>query len=258
MTPTRIAVYTCITGGYDELTPVLVATPGVEYICFSDVPVSAPAPWQVRVLSLPGLNAKDKNRYVKMHPAHVLPDHDVTVYIDGSIQVVGNLEPLLQTVLASTETMFLYEHYLRRCIYEEAEACAHGAVEWIWRIAAQMRKYRKEGFPANRGLFEAGVLICKKDPAAIALMEQWWREYRAGAKRDQLSLTPVAWREGFHLGSLGQSDARFEHRYFKYRLRPTRGRLLRFLRLCVNRGIAAAFSYEWLFGIEHEIGRNAP
>ena len=74
---------------------------------------------------------------------------------------------------------------------------------------------RAAGFPEHCGLFEAGVILRKHVPQTLRLMEAWWQAYLHGARRDQLSLPFVAWREGVSIASLGPSDPRFSQLHFK-------------------------------------------
>jgi len=249
MAPLKIAVYTCITQGYDSLKIPLSVDKRLAYFCFTDTPHSVMPPWEFRHIDLKGLSPKDQNRYIKMHPHEFLPGYDVTVYVDGNIQIVGDLYELICTLLNAPEDIFIYKHLLRNCVFAEAAACAHYSHDWLWTIAAQMRRYSSECYPVGNGLFEANVLIRKNTDSIRRLMDTWWCEYRSGAKRDQLSLPYVAWRLGIPLGSLGESDPRFGHRYFRSVDHPTRRSLKLIIRKHINRSIASLVSYEKLFGL---------
>lgn len=245
----KIAVYTCITDNYDKLTAPENVDCRLDYYYFTDNSESLTTPWILKPIDLQHLNAKDQNRYIKMYPHKVLPDYDVTVYVDGYIQIVGDLYALICTALKSPEDIFLYKHLQRNCIFAEAAVCAHYSHDWIWIIASQMRRYRTEGYPVDNGLFEANVIIRKNTDRMRCLMDMWWGEYCLGAKRDQLSLPLVAWRLGIPLGSLGESDPRVAQRYFRLVNHPKRRSLKVTVRKYMNRSIASLASYEKLFGL---------
>lgn len=247
--PLKIAVYTCITQGYDPLNIPLSVDARLAYFCFTDTPESMAPPWEPRLITLPGLSQKDQNRYIKMHPHEFLPEYDVTIYVDGNIQIVGDLYELVCTALSSPEDIFLYGHPNRNCVYAEGAACSHIAHERIWHIAAQMRRYRKAGYPIENGLFEASVIISKNTPSMRRFMAEWWREYRTGAKRDQLALPFVAWQLGIPLGSFGESDPRFGNRYFRRLPHPVKPSLKLLVQKAINRFIASVVTYERLFGL---------
>ena len=245
----NIAVYSCITRGYDTLKTPLFTDDRISYFCFTDNPAIVTPPWVFRTIDLEELSPKDQNRYIKMHPHEFLPGYDITVYVDGSIQIVGDLYALVCKAINLPEDMFLYEHPYRKCAFAEAAACIHYAHDWIWTIAAQMNRYRKEGYPINYGLFEANVMIRKNTAVMQSLMHEWWYEYRSGSKRDQLSLPYMAWRSGVLLGSLGESDPRFGHQHFLLVKRVTEPSLKLIIRKHINRSIAFIASYEKLFGL---------
>lgn len=246
---TKIAVYTCITDNYDKLAPPENADPRLDYYYFTDNSAGLVAPWALKSIDLRHLSAKDQNRYIKMHPHVCLPDYDVTVYVDGYIQIVGDLHELICAALKSPEDVFLYKHLQRNCVFTEAAACAHYSHGWIWTIAAQMRKYSAEGYPVNNGLFEANVIVRKNTARMRRLMDMWWSEYCSGTKRDQLSLPVAAWRLGIPLGSLGESDPRLGQRYFRLVRHLKRPGPELIAQKYINRFIASLASYQKLFGL---------
>ena len=246
---TKIAVYTCITDNYDKLVSPANVDRRLDYFYFTDDPATLAPPWILKPIDLRHLSAKDQNRYVKMFPHKCLPEYDVTVYVDGYIRIVGDLHALIRESLKSPEDIFLYRHLQRNCVFAEAAACSHYSNDWIWTLASQMRKYSREGYPVDNGLFEANVIIRKNTARMHRLMDTWWDEYRSGAKRDQLSLPVAAWRLGIPLGSLGESDPRLGQRYFRLVSHLKRRSLKSIARKYVNRSIASFATYQKLFGL---------
>jgi hypothetical protein len=214
---TRIALYTCVTGGYDHVLPPASTDPRISYHAWSDRPDTLPAPWQAHLANIPGLDAKDTNRYIKMHP-HLLPelaDVDVSIYIDGSIHVIGDVHGLVTQCLDQAAEMFIYDHPFRRCAYDEAAACAGFGHAHLLTLKRQFERYRASGFPRQAGLYECNVLIRRHSPTVARTMDLWWNEYRQFAKRDQLSITWAAWTAGLAIASLGPSDPRHAQRVFQ-------------------------------------------
>jgi hypothetical protein len=215
----RVALYTCVTGRYDALEPPAAIDPRLGYYCFTDDPKSVPPPWKVHPIVLAGRSSRDRNRYVKMHPHRLDPlvDYDVTVYVDGNMNVVGDVYELVEACMRDGAELFAYDHPFRTCLYEEGAACAAFGHDSIATISAQMQRYEQAGFPRGGGLYECGVLIRRQTPAVAALMEDWWDEYRQGAKRDQLAFPFLLWKHRIRFRSLGPSDPRFINKYFKLR-----------------------------------------
>jgi len=251
----RIAVYTCITGGYDPLRPPAYVDGRLDYYYFGESASEAVEPWKFRPVGLPHLEARERNRYVKMHPHKVLPEYDVTLYIDGSIRIVGDVHEMVTEALKRGGDIYLYDHLERDCIYSEASICAHNSYEWIWSIARQMRRYSREGYPPNNGLFEGGVILRRNTERARNIMECWWEEYRRGAKRDQLSLTYVLWKLGCSVTSLGVSDHRRNHRYFVFENHDHRITSSLLARVLVNRLVEAVVPYDRLFSTRRLVGK---
>ena len=245
----RIAVYTCITDAYDPLYPPAYVDQRLDYFCFSESPSNVVEPWKFKCIDLQHLNAKDQSRYIKMHPHKVLPEYDVTLYIDGSIQIVGDIYEMVIKALKLEGDIFLYDHHERNCIYSEAAVCAHLGHDWIWTIAMQMRRYRQDGYPVNNGLYETGVMLRRNTDEVSKIMEYWWLEYYRGVKRDQLSLTYVSWKLGVSISSIGKNDHRLTHRYFifAYHSRTLRQKMLFCFKKYINRLVAAVVPYNRLF-----------
>ncbi|NOR69647.1 MAG: DUF616 domain-containing protein [Methylomarinum sp.] len=189
----------------------------IDYYFFSDDEKNVSSPWIYKRPPDLGLNHKDTNRYVKIHPHLIEPlsEYDLTIYIDGSINIVGDVYEFASDVASKEGDLFFFEHCQRSCVYDEAYNCAFRGLESPFVIGRQLLKYRRNKFPANYGLFEANIIVRKKSQKLSDFMELWWNEYCTGPKRDQLSLTYLAWKENFHISSLGRSDLRFTHHYFK-------------------------------------------
>jgi hypothetical protein len=216
---TRIAVYTCVTGGYDHIAPPTERDPRLAYHAWSDHPETVPAPWTAHRIDIAGLGKKDQNRHAKMHP-HLLPElagFDASVYVDGSIDIIGDVHALVSDALqAHPETdLFLYTHPFRDCAYDEARACASFGHAHVLTLQRQMSRYRREGLPAHCGLYECNVLIRRHTPMLARAMDIWWQEYRQYAKRDQLAISWVIWSSGLRITSLGASDPRNAQRFFR-------------------------------------------
>jgi hypothetical protein len=211
-------------------------TEGVDYICLVDDLALPALGWDVRLMPQPGLPPASRCRWAKFHPHHVFPRHTASIYVDGNIEIIGDLAPLLRILVCHPIAM--YEHPFRRCSYAEAIECELIGFDKPERICQQFERYRVAGFPRDLGLFEANVILrTHRDPALMRAMDRWWAEWQSGVKRDQLSLTYALWREGLAAKSLGPNDARSIHEYFRYHphLGPAKGSVLRRLRGLTNR-----------------------
>jgi hypothetical protein len=211
----KVVVYTCITNGYDDVSPPGVSTQGVDYLCFNDGSIKVPPPWQDVKID-PTYSGKDANRFIKIlpHLNNLLKYYDLTIYIDGAIVIAGDLTPLIQQVQCAEGQTFMYEHPVRNCIYLEAISCVANMQAPLAETSRLLARYRKEGMPEAFGLFEAGVIIRKAGSEFERLLVSWWQAYLDGVGRDQLALMYSSWKTGVAINSLGRADHRFEQRFF--------------------------------------------
>ena len=200
----RIAVFTCITGGYDKLTKPLVIEKKCDYFLITDVqedvkiendeyytriPVSNVVP---KILKTP----KAKNRYCKMHGFEIFKDYDYSVYIDGSLQIVGRMEELVNKVGK-------YGIAFHRFPYGE-DVYAHAMnLVFASRIKKEdacyeMQRLSKDGFPQNYGFPACGVVICEHNiEIGKRVLCEWCDYYNNSlAKRDQLYIAYILWKNG--------------------------------------------------------------
>jgi len=222
----RIAVYTSIFGGYDNLIDDQLQMEGVDYICFTDRDIKSDT-WEVRK-STPIYTDSNRNaKKYKVLPHRYLGEYDWSVWIDGNIKIHSDIRPL-----CSGEPYKVYDHMkvfdARDCIYDEAETILNfgkinsertperGIKNWKDNpklIVDQMNRYISEGYPKNNGLATNPIILRNhNDSAVIAVMEDWWSEIKYNSKRDQLSFNYIAWKNQFNFVYL-QGDSR-NNEYF--------------------------------------------
>ena len=194
-------VYTCITGGYDNLMEPKFITPGFDYVCFTDdVENTQSKVWQIRPIpdELYNLSNVKKQRMVKINPHKYLSEYDESIWVDGSMMVIGDLNKFIDEYCRDKSISVLFrEHPARKCIYDEAETCLRMKKDTPENIKSQMDRYRKEGFPRKYGLVESNMIYRRhNNPYCIKLMETWAEEVRKGSHRDQLSFNYALWKVG--------------------------------------------------------------
>ena len=222
----RIAVYTSIFGGYDNLIEDQFQMEGVDYICFTDRDIESKT-WKV-VKSTPIYNDPNRNaKKYKVLPHRYLKDYDWSVWIDGNIKIISDVRPL-----CNGDVYKLYDHMQvfdkRNCIYDEAQAILNfgninserypekGIKNWKDNprlIVEQMNRYISEGYPKQNGLATTPIMVrSHHDEDVIKHNEDWWSEIKYNSKRDQLSFNYIAWKNDFNFVYL-QGDSR-NNEYF--------------------------------------------
>lgn len=201
----RPIVYSCVTRGYDAVKPV-PADWDCDFVLFHDGTVEVPSGWQGRHIGVHGLHGIDLNRYAKMLPHHLLPDHELSLYVDGNINLKQDPRSRIESLLA-TDSFCAYSHPTRNCAYQEIrEALRLGFVgpHRAWR---QRRVFASMSLPRESGLFEAGILFRRHHkPAIVELDERWWSLWQGGLRRDQPILAAAAQNSSVPVRSLGPSD----------------------------------------------------
>ena len=189
-------VYTCITGGYDNLRPVRCKTPGVDYICFTDDITAMASGWQTRPIpdSLQYLSKVKQQRYVKTHPHELLKEYSQSIWVDGSVDVIGDVNEFIAG-LDKRYDVQIQRHPQRDCIYAEAVAVKTTMKDTPENVDRQIEEYKAEGFPEHYGLSETNVIYRQHNTrSCIKLMEAWWDVIEKHSHRDQLSLSYVLWK----------------------------------------------------------------
>ena len=229
-------VYTCITGGYDNLMEPKFVTPGFDYVCFTDdVENTYSNVWKIRPIpeELHNLSNVKKQRMVKINPHKYLSEYDESIWVDGSMMVIGDMNKFINEYCTDKSVSVLFrEHPARKCIYDEADTCLRMRKDTPESIKSQMDRYRKEGFPRKYGLVESNMIYRRhNDPYCIKLMETWADEVRNGSHRDQLSFNYALWK----VGAEGYKCTKINVRgglYFKWLIRhnPKRPSLKRIIK----------------------------
>jgi hypothetical protein len=224
----RIAIYTSIFGGYDNLIDEQFQMDGVDYICFTDRDIESKT-WKV-VKSTPIYNDSNRNaKKYKVLPHRYLNDYDWSIWIDGNIKVISDIRSL-----CNGDAYKLYDHMLvgeydrRNCIYDEAQTILNfgkinserypekGIKNWKDNpklIVDQMNRYTSVGYPKQNGLATTPIMVRNHlDSGVIKHNEDWWSEIKHNSKRDQLSFNYIAWKNKFNFVYL-EGDSR-NNEYF--------------------------------------------
>lgn len=234
-----IVVYTCNMGGYESVKEPLYKDPNVEYILFTDDKDLKSDGWKVVHINERLSDPRRTSRLPKILAHKYLPPHDISVYIDSSLEIKEtNISKMVADCLVGHD-IALYPHYKRDCVYEEIEFVMNSKGG---RVAANVelcknaiQKYRAINYPENGGLYENAFIVRRNSRIIEKLNELWWAEYQRGAERDQFTLMYALWvlsiaPNAISIGEQFRSNPYvnfFKHKYNSYSrgaLRPD-GRL---------------------------------
>lgn len=191
-------VYTCITGGYDDLIDPIYVTEGFDYVCFTDNLLLKSNIWQIRPLpkEVESLSQIKRQRYIKINAHKVLSEYDLSIWVDGNIRLGDDLNKFMDEYgIDLKSSIYVPEHPGRNSIYQEYYAILSYRKDTEERMKPQIDRYKAEGFPENYGLLQSRILIRQhNNPDCIKLMEAWFNEVKNGSHRDQLSFNYAAWK----------------------------------------------------------------
>lgn len=194
----RVAVCCVMTGDYDALRPIGEPDPNIDYFFITDKPPSQPvAGWRLVVAPADGLAERQLSRAIKMNLPRYLPAgeaHEVIAYLDGNIELAGNLTPLIDEYRRSGADLGVVPHPYRQCAYEEAAAVMLQLRDSREHVLSTIDFLEEQGYPPRSGLFEMNFFCYRPSPAAHGFFNRWWDMYRRHGDRDQL-LAPLAARQ---------------------------------------------------------------
>jgi len=206
----KVAIYTAVYGAYEKVRPA----PDVDAPCYfyTDDWVLAELArvngWTPRRVNhgVATFNGDPSitgpmlaHKWWKTHPELACPDAEISIWMDGSMEVAveGYIERRLGQL--GGEDLALMKHPERNCIFPEAEYSA--ALTWRYdatAITKQADHYRNF-HPADWHLFATGCIVRRHVPVILELGHQWWHENITWSHQDQLSL-PVLVRLGEERG----------------------------------------------------------
>ena len=201
-----VALYTAVYGRSDWVKPAPKVPDGVPCYFYTDSPVvgleAESLGWQARVVPhyIATVKGEPKitapmlaHKFWKTHPALACPDVDVSLWIDGSMEVTTDRYVDLGLEALGSDDWACIPHPARGCIYPEGEYSA--TLTWRYdgpSILAQIKFY-SQFHPPGWGLIATGANVRRHTPKVLELSHAWWIECLQWSHQDQLSL-PVLLR----------------------------------------------------------------
>ncbi len=197
----EIIVYTCVTGGYDELPDVTADSERIRFVCFLEGTKRGGASgWEIRPSAAPPrlTSGHDVNRYHKLFAHRVLPEARYSIYLDGNIRYLGEYGELVRRIRDEEAAFGAFRHPDRRSLAEEVMACERlGKLDAfdLGRVDEQLALYAAEGLDPSLPI-TANYLIVRDHahPALPTMSALWWSQLFEFAKRDQLSSSYALWK----------------------------------------------------------------
>ena len=218
----KIVVYSVSTGGYDELKTPKVYDPNIRYILFTDNKYFKSDVWEVNHIDFieDDLDNRRKARYLKINPHLVLPNHDISIWVDHCyVPRFNNTQELLNEINFFNNDIMCYNHDVRQCIYSESEEVKSQRLDYSEVVNSQMLKYRMEGFPHNYGLFDSGFTIRKNNEKVNEFNNIWWNEVKNFSARDQLSQVYSSWKTDVKIFPIPVGNSIYINKYLNPKIK---------------------------------------
>ena len=221
--PNKGVIYTCITGGYDNLLQHTYQDRNWDYVCFTDAKSllnqERVGPWVIRPLQFNALDNVRNARWHKTHPHKLVKEYEYSLWIDGNIDVTGSmLFDNAQKCIKEHRLLSVPEHPKRNCIYDEANEIKALKYDLPEVVDAEIAELRRLNFPEKMGLNETNILFrYHNNPKCIAMMEDWFDFIQRYSRRDQLSFNYVIWKNGYNMCNFsGKTDVRYNPTNFLF------------------------------------------
>ncbi|WP_412063963.1 rhamnan synthesis F family protein [Rhizobium sp. SYY.PMSO] len=185
----KVALYSCVSGSYESIMP-LITNPGkVDRVIFTDAPVEVPSGYINKVSNYISHIPVRTARFVKTHPHVWFSDYDYAVWSDSNVHFFGDLSEYIDELENAGADCAFIPHPVRETYMEEAKTLAEKGIVPIEAVERQTDRYSKDIRVAKSRLIETNFFICRpKSPRVAKFMSLWWGEINRFTHRDQLSV----------------------------------------------------------------------
>lgn len=194
----KIAIYTALTGGYDNLIQPRCTDSDFTFICFSnDIKEKQVGVWKIKDIPNVTEDIQRLSRYPKMHPHTLLNEFDYSVYIDANVEIRDDtLYRNVKNLIGREVILAGVKHHEVDCAYAEGLRIIISKKEKNVKAVINMLRFlRREKFPYHFGMYEANVIFRNHhNHSVIEQCETWWKIFMAYVKRDQLSYSYSLWK----------------------------------------------------------------
>lgn len=203
-------IYTVITDNYDTLKEPQHNNPSWEFICFTDSPTLKSDRWRVVLLDNPhGLSNHLLSREPKILFHKYLPEGCLSLYIDASYGVVGDLDEFIETPMSDISLVI---RDLNRSVNDELVDLEKYKTTKKGEADKLIEKWGDK--IDSRGTYYYGGLILRRDtPAVRKIMDEWWEDILNVFKRDQPTLQLLLKKHNIRPGEYSTRQVR---QYFTF------------------------------------------
>lgn len=191
----KIIIYTCITGGYDNLQQPAGPPEDFEFICFvrkGTKMAERIGVWKIEEIPFDCDDQQLLSRFPKLNPHSALGEASQwSLWIDGNIKIVsGEIYELCRDLARRDVKYAGIKHPSSDCAYDECVRCLHDRRDTFRNLLRTVLFLRRMKLPYHAGLMENNVIFRKhNDPDVVKFDRRWWECVVNYSHRDQLTHT---------------------------------------------------------------------
>ena len=190
-------IYSVIIGDYDNISN-FTKQEGYNYFLFSDI-IYNNTNWTIipisKLIEKTNISYIKMTRYFKLFPHLFFKEYELSIYLDASYIINGDLNELLLRALNPSFDLYFIQHPIRNNISQELSAVIEYKKDSKESVNIVRKRYNEENFPDNLILTQNSIIIRRhNNKNIIKLMEIWWNEIKKYSYRDQLSLNYALWK----------------------------------------------------------------
>jgi len=213
----NVLIVTAFTKGYDLVSEYLHPVSNYHYLCYTN-DYKFTSDFFV-VSRLPEGKTPEENvrlaRGIKLNLSDHLTvsDYDYIIWLDANCSFIREVDSLIDDL--GDDDVAIFGHRERNCLYSEAKACIRYKKDSQSVINKQVKKYKKEGFPSNYGMWATHCIVYRPTREALSFFKIWYAEVTNHSYRDQISLPYALKKSKVKFHTLLNAEI-FSVEWFKY------------------------------------------
>lgn len=214
----KVAIVSCNIGAIDEIRPPCKQSVPFDYYYYTENTLPFP---------LPNLDARMKGKYLKTQMHRYLPEYDIFIWIDGSIEVIEGtfVEQCVEAL--SVHDIVIEPHAKRDNVYAELEYIIDkmkaGDRYLLKRYARQplyleYEFYRKCGLLKTYPLYQCSFFATWNKSPTVYIFNTWWDTIMRYSNFDQTQLSYALWKQGASVKEIETKYLFIRHKHLGYNL----------------------------------------
>lgn len=211
----RYAIYKCVFNNYDYLINERVALEEFDYFLFTNNKTLKVYPYRTIFVPATFSSGSLNNRKLKLIIPELLKNYDLSIYLDGNINVLKDLCYLTKKFLDSDADIGLFSNPYTTCVEDEIISCLKSKKTNEISINLELQYYKSKQMVADTFMTDNAVIFRKKHNLNMNnSMSEWFDIVSKFTGRDQISLPFITKKYNINKIILGDSPRHINNKYF--------------------------------------------